>query len=275
MAATTDTSPWAGKGPVNNGPDAWGSLIRSFSLSQPSGVKAGAANIAPHSNGIKAFVTGAWTSFTGFGVYNADTGALLGTVSASTTGFRDGTGKCHLGNGYFVMNTGGPGPARSVALTETGSAPYFNMVINASTPVIASCGRGISWGGTYYYATTGSWSTPVGIYTSAGSQVGTWVLSSTILSGLYGIASTVSNNGYLYTYDQASGSPIRQSNSSGSIVRSFNTPSSSAGGLDGGWSDGYLYACSQTPNTTYVYDGELAASGIAPESLGKIKSLYR
>lgn len=276
FAAVADVSPYAGK-PATGNYDAWGGLVRSWSITVPSsGVKAGAANIAPHTTlGYKMFITGAWSGFTAFGVYDATTGTALGSVTTSgISGMRDGSGKCHLGNGYFVLASGGPGPAYPVTITETTSAPYVNLAIG-STPVISSVGRGIAWGGTYYYATTGTWSSPVGIYTSTGSQVGTWTLSSSILSGLYGIASRVPNDGYLYTFDQATGSPVRQSNSSGSIVRSFTTASSSAGGLDTGWSDGYLYCCSQTPNSCFVYDGELGFTNIAPASIGKIKSLYR
>ena len=274
FAGTPDVSPYAGSGVTANDYDAWGQLIRSFTLSQPTGVKTGAACIAPHPTVYtKLYITGAWTGFTGFGVYNSETGALIGTVSASAAGFRDGTGKCHLGTGYFVMGSGGPGPAYPVAITYTSSSPYVTLAIQTS-PVIPSVGRGIAWDGTYYYATTGAWGSPVGVYTSAGSQVRTWPISSSILAGLYGLATRVPGDGYLYTWDQASGYLVIQNDSSGSAVRSFTVPGQ-AGGMDVGWSNGYLYCCGQTPNTCFVYDGALGFTNVIPKSLGRIKAAYR
>lgn len=245
------------------GTDAWGQLIRSWAVTSPTGVKTGSAYTNDN-----YWITGAWTSFTAFGVYSS-TGSLVRTVSASgVSGMRDGTFKCHLGTGYFVICTGGPGPAVYFRYTtggNPGSTPAGNLGFN--------CGRGIAWNGTYYYATTGSWSTPVGYYTTTGSLVGTLPVGSGV--PLYGIAMNPSVPTKLITWDQRSGSPITEFTTAGSQVRSFTTVSSSAGGIDPGWSDGYLYGCSQTPNSCLVYDGELRATGVTPKSLGKIKAVYR
>ncbi len=242
---------------------AWGSLIRSWSVSQPSGVKTGSAYTNDN-----YWITGAWTSFNAFGVYSS-TGSLVRTVSASgVSGMRDGTFRCHLGSGYFVICTGGPGPAVYFTYTAggtPGSSPAGNLGFN--------CGRGIAWNGTYYWATTGTWSTPIGYFTTTGSMVGTISTGSGL--PVYGIAMTPSFPDRLITWDQNSGSPIKQWTTTGSQVRSFNTASSTCGGIDVGWSDGYLYGCSQTPNTCMVYDGELAGNSVTPESLGKIKTVFR
>ena len=263
LAATADVAPGAGCDAPYVPSDAWGQLIRSWSITQPSsGVKTGAA-----CTNDNFWMTGAWSGFNAFGVYSTS-GSFVRTVSASgISGFRDGTFRNHLGTGYFVIASGGPGAAVYFAYTAGGN-PGSSVAGNLGF----SCGRGIGWNGTYYYATTGSWSTPIGYYSTTGSLVGT--LSAGTGLPVYGIGCAPGNPGYFWTWDQGSGSPIKQWTTAGSQVRSFTTSSSSAGGVDIGWSDGYLYCTSQTPATCFVYDGEVLSS-VAPESLGTIKAIYR
>ena len=265
LAATADVAPGAGCDAPYVPSDAWGQLVRSWSITQPSsGVKTGSA-----CTNDDYWMTGAWSGFNAFGVYDT-TGSLVRTVTASgISGFRDGTGANHLGTGYFVAATGGPGAA--VYFTYgAGGNPGSTVAGNLGF----SCGRGIGWNGTYYYATTGSWSSAIGYYSTTGALVGT--LTAGVGIPVYGVAATTepTKTGYFWTWDQRTGEIMTEWTTAGSQVRSFTTASSSAGGIDVGWNDGYMYCCSQTPNSCMVYDCEIRI-GVAPKSIGTIKAVYR
>jgi len=204
-------------------------------------------------------------------------GSAAGSVSFSTNAV-DGTGRNHLspGNnspGFCVVTTGAPGPAVAVYYSPSGPTSFS---LSAGPPVISSVGRGIAWNGTYYYATTGSWGSAIGIY--SGSLVGTVTgIDQTTLNGLYGIAMHVNYPTRLITWDQSSGNPVKPWTlttwNTASLARSFTTPGM-AGGIDAAWSNGYLVLGCQN-GYAYVYDGELGMTTVTPESVGKIKALYR
>lgn len=267
FASVTDTAP--GSSAVVNGPelgtDAWGQLIRSFSILPTSGTNSTGAVVT--SDGY--FITGIWSSFNMFYVYTT-AGSFVRSVSASSPsgGFRDGTGRCHLGSGYFVAGGSGPGLYGYYRYTAGG-----NPASSASGNLM-SAGRGVGWDGTYYVATSGTWSTPIARYTTTGSMVGTLPVGSGV--AMYGIAAHPSSPSYLYCATQVTGNPFRQYiATTGSMVRSF-TLGGMAGGCDAGWSDGYLYTVGQDPTRfCWVHDGEISGSSVAPESLGTIKAVFR
>jgi hypothetical protein len=265
FASVADTAPGA---PAvadmpSGGTDTWGLLVRSWSTADSQTyTKTGAA-----CTNDNYYITGPWTTISFFGVYNAQTGSLVRTSSVSgISGYRDGTGRCHLGTGYFVICTGGPGPAVYFTYSAGGNPG------SSSAGNLFTCGRGIGWNGTYYYATTGSWSTPIGEYTTTGSLVRSFTTG--VESALYGIAAHPSFASYIYCFSGASGNIVTQHyTSSGSRVRSFSA-GGQYGGIDAGWSDGYLY-CGAQNNYCYVYDGELRGESVMPKSLGTIKAVFR
>jgi hypothetical protein len=245
--------------------DAWGQLIRSFAVLPSSGYNSTGA-VCTYDN---YFLTGMWTTFNAFYVYGP-TGSFVRSVTATmpSGGFRDGTGRCHAGTGYFVAGGSGPGPYGLFTYAAGGNPG------SASTGTVLSGGRGVAWDGTYYYATTGTWSTPVGRYTTTGSMLGTIPYGSGV--PIYGLAAHVYYPSYIYAYTQESGNPCKQVlMASGSVVRSYTT-GGMAGGLDVGWSNGYLHNVGQDPTRfCWVYDGELGMTNVAPKSLGAIKAVYR
>ncbi len=248
----------------DTGTDTWGQLIRSFTI-LPSSSYNSCCAVCTHDG---YFITGRWQTFDSFYVYTT-TGSFVRSVSASSPsgGNRDGTGRCHLGSGYFVSGGGGPGLYGYFKYTDGG-----NPASSASGNLM-SAGRGVAWDGTYYYAISGGWSTPIARYTTTGSMIGTLPIGSGV--GMYGLATTPSFSSYLYCSTHLSGYPLQQYIiSSGSMVRSFAI-GGQAGGTDAGWSDGYLYCVSQSPRTCFVRDGELAGQSVTPESLGTIKAVFR
>ncbi len=270
FADVTDSAPGAPAGPAvvdtpEVGTDAWGQLIRSFAILPSSGTNSTGAVVT--NDGY--FITGMWTSFSTFYVYTT-AGSFVRSVSASSPsgGFRDGTGRCHLGSGYFVAGGSGPGMYGYFKYSAGG-----NPASSASGNLM-SAGRGVAWDGTYYVAISGSWSTPLARYTTTGSQVGTLPIGSGV--AMYGIAAHPSVPSYIYCATHLSGNPLRQYiATTGSIVRSFAL-AGMAGGVDAGWSDGYLYCVGQNPTRyCWVRDGEISGSSVAPESLGKVKAVFR
>jgi hypothetical protein len=246
------------------GTDAWGQLIRSFTIIPASGTNSCCA-VVTHDG---YFITGMWTSFSAFYVYTT-AGSFVRSVSASSPsgGNRDGTGRCHLGTGYFVCGGGGPGMYGYFKYTDGG-----NPASSASGNLM-SAGRGVAWDGTYYVAISGGWSTPLARYTTTGSQVGTLPVGSGV--GMYGLTAHPAKPDRIYCGTHLSGYPLREYiATTGSIVRSFAIGGQS-GGNDAGWSDGYIYCVSQLPRTCFVRDGELSGASVAPESLGKIRAVFR
>jgi hypothetical protein len=242
---------------------AWGSTIRSFTIGQtyPGGIV---------STNDGYVITGHWgTSFTAFWVYT-ETGSLVRTVSGlsgATGGFRGGSFRNHLGTGYFVtaQYTGG---CRAWPYTAGGNPG------TTSTPLgIPAAGRGIGWDGTYYYATVGTYSTPIGIYTSTGSQVGT-VPGSVHTMGIYDNGVKEPGNGYLYVSTQGPYVMREVSLSSGATTRSFSESGFNAGCDFDYDSDAIWSTLQASPGRVFLYDGP-GFTGVEPNSLGKIKSLYR
>lgn len=266
MAAVVDRAP-AGATPAPGDYPAWGQLIRSFSISQmTSGYPGG---IACTNDGY--VIVGHWgSSFTAWYVYTT-AGSYVQSVPVSgmtSYGFRGGSGKCHLGSGYFV-GAHVSGGVRAWPYSAGGNPGTTYTVVIASAQ-----GRGVAWDGTYYYATTGTYGTPIGIYTTAGSQVGT-VPGSVYNAGVYDYATPVSGNGYIYVGTQSPLTIIEVSLATGSYVRTISGVPSFPAGTDFGWSDGYIYTAIQaSPGQIYVYDGP-GFSSVVPASLGKIKAVYR
>jgi hypothetical protein len=265
FAGYTDAAP--GAPPVVDTPevgtDAWGQLIRSFTILPASGTNSCCA-VATNDG---YFITGMWNSFSAFYVYTT-TGSFVRSVSASSPsgGNRDGTFRCHLGTGYFVCGGGGPGMYGYFKYTAGG-----NPASSASGNLM-SAGRGVAWDGTYYVAISGSWSSPLARYTTTGSQVGTLPIGSGV--AMYGIAAHPAKPNNLYCSTHLSGYPLREYiATTGSMVRSFSV-GGQAGGTDAGWNDGYLYCVSQSPRSCFVRDGELGSPGVAPKSLGTIRAVF-
>jgi hypothetical protein len=263
--ATTDPAPNGTVGgnttiPVSYGQD-WGSLVRSWSTSP---VMAG--GIAVFNDGY--VVVGAWTAANfatyGWRVYTT-TGSYVRSVRVTTTynGCRGGSGTCHRGSGYFVD------------IQENGST-YLYTYSNGGNPGgtgtalgVSARGRGIAWDGTYYYATLLGYGSPIGKFTSTGSQVGS-VPGTVHTLGIYDYS--VRGN-YLYVGTQTGGALTREVYlSNGSTIRSYSTPNWTAG-IDDGPVDKYLYCFHQTDSRVRVYDSPNTA--VLPTSLGKIKTLYR
>ena len=199
-----------------------------------------------------------------------ETGSLVRTVSGlsgNTGGFRGGSGRNHLGNGYIVSAqfTGG---CRRWTYSAGGNPGTSGVALG-----IPAAGRGISWNGTYYYATVGNYGTPIGIYTSTGSQVGT-VPGTVHTLGVYDNA-TKAGNGYLYISTQTGGYRMNEvSLATGSITRSF-TESAFNAGCDFDFNSNTLWSTAQTtPGVVLLYDGP-TFSAVAPTSFGNIKALYR
>jgi len=243
---------------------AWGQLIRSWATTGTNQQNLAACTRDGY------FISGKWTSFSGFYVYRT-TGTFVRSVTASgVSGTRDGTGKCHLGSGYFASIDYGSGMAfwPYTAGGTPGSSP--------STRWSQYNGRGVSWDGGYYYITNGSWSDPIVKVNTSGSIVGTITGSPWGISP-YGHATPAQSGGnvpYLYVTNQSNSRVEERSLSTGALTRSFSV-SATTGGMDVGYGDGYIYYVQQTTmNTVYVYDGDLLTT-VAPTSLGKIKTLYR
>jgi len=247
--------------PVGYNP-AWGSLIRSFAT---TGVNQQNCSVATHDG---YFISGKWTSFTAFYVYTT-AGSFVRSVSASgTSGTRDGSSANHLGSGYFATVNYGSG---GLCLWKYGNGG--NPASSPTTSWSSISGRGVGYDGTYYYATAGSWTAPIGIYNTSGSRVGT-VPSSPWGISPYGHGTPRQGNGFIYVTNQTGRRIHQYTLSSGSLVRSFSV-TATTGGLDIGWADGYIYYVNQTTmNRVWVYDGEIYTT-VAPTSLGTIKSLYR
>jgi len=265
LAATADVSPSAvGATPPGFYNPAWGSLVRSYTAT--GGGTGTYTGVACTSDGY--VIHGTWSGWSAFTVYTT-TGSFVRSVAVSTTtnGYRDGTGKNHLGSSYIVTMQLTP---YSYPYTA-GGTPGGSGTVLFSGPA----GRGIGWDGTYYYATTGSFGTPIGVYTSTGSQVRTFTGS--WAANLYGVAAFVPANGYVYVANQSPHYVAEVDSTSGSIIRSFTEPCTSEGGIDFGWSDGYIYLVNQTAansGTIYVYDSALS-NAVQPASLGKLKAIYR
>ncbi|MGD8719193.1 MAG: hypothetical protein PVH29_10275 [Candidatus Zixiibacteriota bacterium] len=203
-------------GPLDYNP-AWGSILYSFPcLAYPGGV-------ASTYDGY--VITGHWgASFTEFWVYTRY-GSLVRTVSGLTGndgGFRGGSARNHLGTGYIV------------SAQYTGGCRYWEYSAGGNpgttgTPLgVPAAGRGISWDGTYYYATTGTYSTPIGIYTSSGTQVGT-VPGTVHTLGIYDNATTYPGNGYIYVSTQSPYVMREVDLATGSTTRSFAEDGFNAG----------------------------------------------
>ena len=242
---------------------AWGQTIRSFTcVAYPGGI----------ANTYDGYViTGHWgTSFTAWYVYT-ETGSLVRTISGlsgNTGGFRGGSARNHLGTGYIVSAqfTGGCMKWTYAAGGNVGSV--------GTSLGIPAAGRGISWDGTYYYATTGTYNTPIGIYTSNGSQVGT-VPGNVHTLGIYDNATKYPGSGYMYVSTQTGGYMMREVNlSTGATVRSFSQSGFNAG-CDLDWNADQIWSTWQTtPGRVFLYDGP-GYTSVTPTSLGKIKGLYR
>ncbi|MEE9457539.1 MAG: hypothetical protein V3W11_10370 [bacterium] len=247
--------------PVDYNP-AWGSTIRTFAcVAYPGGI----------ANTYDGYVvTGHWgTLFTAWYVYT-ETGSLVRTVSGlsgNTGGFRGGSARNHLGNGYIVSAqfTGG---CNRWTYSAGGNPGTSGTALG-----IPARGRGISWNGTYYYATTGDYGTPIGIYTSTGSQVGT-VPGNVHTLGIYDNA-TKAGNGYLYISTQTGGYMMREiSLATGATTRSFSQSGFNAG-CDFDFTSDQIWSTLQaSPGRVFLYDGP-GFSAVEPVSLGNIKALYR
>lgn len=271
MAAEVDLVP-GDSNVVSNPLDSpdFGELIRSFAA-QPAFAGGGAV----HPDGY--ITLGHWGSlFRTFYVYTT-TGSLVRSISGlsgTSNGFRDASGRCHLGTGYFVSAQERGGIVRWTY--TSGGTPG-----SVGTPLFTTArGRGVSYDGTYYYATQGGYGTGIGIYTTAGSLIRT-IPGSSGTSGpwyrKYGSAMRFTQrDGYLVTTIYNYG--IREgSTTTGSIRRSFSTGTSFAAGADYGWnSNKELYIVDQaTATTVKVFNAPGGATAVAPSSLGKIKILYR
>ncbi|MGD8719194.1 MAG: hypothetical protein PVH29_10285 [Candidatus Zixiibacteriota bacterium] len=241
---------------------AWGSTIRSFScVAYPGGI----------ANTYDGYViTGHWgTSFTAWYVYT-ETGSLVRTVSGlsgNSGGFRGGSAHNHLGTGYIVsaQYTGG---CNSWTYAAGGNPGTTGTALG-----IPAAGRGISWDGTYYYATTGTYSTPIGIYTSTGSQVGT-VPGTVHTLGIYDNATHYPGNGYMYVSTQSPNVMREVDLTTGNTTRSFAETGFNAG-CDLDWDADAIWSTLQaSPGYVFLYDGP-GHTGVQPSSLGNIKALYR
>lgn len=248
--------------------DAWGSLLRSFSA-QPAYL----GGVAVHPDGYLS--TAHWGStFNTFYVYTT-TGSFVRSVSGlsgTSSGFRDASGRCHLGTGYFAAAqlTGG---VRAWPYSSGGNPG------TSSTSIFSTAqGRSVSYDGTYYYATQGNYSTPIGIYTTSGSLVGTIPGSNSApWYPKYGNAMRFTQrDGYIISLTYNYG--VREGYiTTGSIRRSFSTSTSFAAGADFGWgSNKELYVGDQAATgRVLVFEAGGGETSIAPSSLGKIKTLYR
>jgi hypothetical protein len=244
---------------------AWGTVVRSFScVAYPGGI------CSTYDNYV---ITGHWgTSFTAWYVYT-EGGTLVRTVSGlsgNSGGFRGGSARNHLGTGYIV------------SAQYTGGCRYWeysaggNPGTTGTALGIPAAGRGISWDGTYYYATQGNYSTPIGIYTSAGALVGT-VPGTVHTLGIYDNATTYPGNGYLYVSTQSPNVMREVDLATGNTTRSF-TESGFNAGCDLDWtslpSDPSIWSTLQaSPGYVFLYGNPI--TGIEPASLGKIKAVYR
>ncbi len=266
-AEDVDRAPGAGSAFVGRGGgnDAWGDLISSFSM--PENSHGYLSGVASSHDGYIWSSNWSQSYCHDWYVYTLD-GTFVRSVPITTTsgGIRDGEGHNHLGSGYFVTAQYSGG-CLMYPYSDGG-----NPGGTGSSFSLPAAGRGIGWDGTYYYATTGTYSTPIGIYDTTGSQVGT-VPGSIHLAGLYGHAAAA---GYLYAATQTPGNYMREVDlTTGSYTRSFSI--TALGGVERGWGShaSYLHYVTQTsPSVCYTYDAEID-TGVAPMSLGKIKTLYR
>jgi hypothetical protein len=231
---------------------AWGQLIRSFNVQPPY-----ATGIAVMRDGY-LFVSRA--DFQGWYVYTTG-GSLVRSYAGA--GFYDGDGQCHLSD-YFVVTRGSGG------VWTYGYSGGGRLGPSARTPLPAT-GRGISWDGVYYKVTTGSWGTPVGVYTPAGSLVGT--VSGPWANSLYGHAQWRGGAGYFLCVTTDPPYVYQITVSTGSACRWFTVPSSPAG-ADTGSRDPFIYVVVTGPTPrVFVYDTELVR--VPPALLGRVKALFR
>jgi len=267
FGAVTDKTPFPASTPPLTPSPAFGDLIRSFSLGSGPTYPGGVAGMY---DGY--VITGHWgTSFTAWYVYTT-TGSFVRSVpiSGMSVGFRGGSGANHLGTGYFAgafLSSG----IRAYTYTAGGTpGTTYTQVLTAPT------GRGVAYDGTYYYATNGSYGAPIGRYTTAGSMVNTIALPSTLQSNMYDYATPAPGNGYIYVTNQSPNSIVECNITSGAQTRSISVPATFPAGCDIRMADGYLYTTIQlSAGLVNVYDCGVVGSGVAPASLGTIKSLYR
>jgi len=239
----------------------FGSIICSFPcMAYPGGVV----------NTYDGYViTGHWgTSFNEWYVYT-EAGALVRTVgglSGNTGGFRGGSARNHLGDGYIVSAqfTGG---CKCWEYSAGGNPGTAGMPLG-----IPACGRGISWDGIHYYATVGTYGTPIGIYTSNGSLVGT-VPGDVHTMAIYDFTAAFPRNGYLYGPTQGPNIMREVDLLTGSITRSFSLPGVYTG-CDMDWDTNTFWSVHQE-DPGYLYNYTIYIMGVEPESLGKIKAIYR
>lgn len=248
-------------GPAYN--PAWGEYVRGWTMWEGS-----ICNMAVcTSDGY--FITGPFKDFESFYVYTT-MGSFVRSVSAAgVRGTCDGTGKTHLGAGYFASIEPGDSGVSFWAYSPGG---YPGSSPISSWPHLR--GRGLSWDGRYYYVS--SFWTPISKVNSSGSVVGT-VPGSPWGYTLYGHATPAQKGGrvpYIYVTCQRNDWLAEHSLRTGARVRSLSI-TLMAGGLDIGWSDGYFYLVEQSwPRFVGVWDGELSTY-VAPTSLGKVKALFR
>ncbi|UCH79464.1 MAG: hypothetical protein JSU81_05810 [Candidatus Coatesbacteria bacterium] len=231
---------------------AWGQLIRSFYV-RPA-----------YATGIAVMPDGyLFVSRAGFQQWYCYTtrGSLVRSYTG--VGFYDGAGRCHL-PGYFVVTRGSGGVWRFGYTGAGGLGPGARMPIPAT-------GRGISWDGVYYYVTTGSWGTPVGMYTTNGSLVGT--VTGPWAGSLYGHAHSRRGTGYLLCATTSPSYVYEVAVSTGSATRWFAVPSTPAG-ADTSSADVYIYVVIPgAMSHVNVYDTD--GMPVAPASLGRVKALFR
>ncbi len=268
FAETADRAPNATDNtignPVGYNP-AFGQLLRSFTM--PQNAQGYFAGVATSNDGYCWSSNWSSSYFQYFYVYTS-TGSFVRSVSVTTrgSGFRDGEGPNHLGTGYFVT-----------AQVDTSYRYTYSSGGNpggSGTSFISGIrGRGIGYDGTYYYGTTGSWNTPIGIFTTTGSLTGNFP-GSVHTQGLYGHAA---GPAYLYCVCQTGNVMREVYKTSGSYSRSFSI-SSTGGGVSvgqGSESKNLYYVNQARPSIMWIYDGDVTGEAVEPESLGKIKGVFR
>jgi|GEM_PF-1622876 hypothetical protein len=268
FGSTVDRGPGCPAATTKQGPTpynpVWGECLRFWPMWEALW-----SNMAACTND-GYFLTGQYGSFDRFYVYTT-MGSYVRSVRASgVLGTCDGTGKTHLGSGYFASIT----PADTgVSFWRYSAGGYPGSVPTISWPHLR--GRGISWDGKYYYVS--NFNTPIFKVNSSGSVVGT-VPGSPWDCALYGHATPVRPGGnapYIYVTCHKNEWLAEHSLRTGVRVRSFSVYKCS-GGLDIGWDDGYLYYVQQTTPCRWaiVYDGDFPTS-VKPTSLGKVKAVFR
>lgn len=267
FGAVTDNAPGVPEattvaGPIDYNP-AFGSLIRSWAINLPY-----PGGLATHHDGYISVARWPNTYFTQWSVYTT-TGSLVKTVSVTGgryNGCRDGEGRSHLGSGYFVTAQENGGINRWTY--TSGGTPG-----SSGTAIFTTArGRSVSWDGTYYVATQGAYQTPLGVYTTAGSLVRT--IPGSQSAPLYPKYGNAARAGYIlslrYNYGCYEVNPT-----TGSVTRSFATGTAFAAGASIDYDNNpYLYITDQAA-TGRILCFDVGSTGVAPVSLGKIKSLYR